>query len=431
MAAKCRKHRGFLPAGATTHVQRTCSHERADLRPHLGRFLQADPFVEDSTTLNRYTYVHNNPLSLTDPSGFFSFGKLFKLAAVVAISVYTGGLAAGQFAFFGSTLAGGQAFAAAVVGGALAGGIATGSVEGALWGAFSGAVFFGIGQGFDQLAGAKGTGVFGTGLRKSQFALQSVSHGLAGGTIAEMQGGKFGHGFLSAGISKAATPGVAANVEGTFQQGFVLAIVGGTTSEISGGKFANGAVTAAMSFSFGQLAQRGSNGSGRSDLLSLSDEELDALIESRTDFGFDPATAIAFQPPSLPQGFVNFAAGLGDGLLFGFGDELRGALNIDGGVNRDSSAYFAGEVTSYTAGGARIAYAGAAKVGARLAPSGAAASAFRNRLKVIFRFGLFRNVRTGTYVAPSDALLRAQAGRTDRYLNAYGAGIVGGGAFGD
>ncbi|MCA1778389.1 MAG: FG-GAP-like repeat-containing protein [Xanthomonadaceae bacterium] len=45
---------------------------------HLGRFLQADPFVEDSTTLNRYTYVHNNPLALTDPSGFFSFGGFAK-----------------------------------------------------------------------------------------------------------------------------------------------------------------------------------------------------------------------------------------------------------------------------------------------------------------------------------------------------------------
>ena len=108
----------------------------------LGRFLQADPFVEDSTTLNRYTYVHNNPLSLTDPSGFFSFKKFFKLAAVVAISVYTGGLAnaalaAGNFA---------QGLTYAVLGGALAGGIAAGSIEGALWGAFSGAVFFGIGQ---------------------------------------------------------------------------------------------------------------------------------------------------------------------------------------------------------------------------------------------------------------------------------------------
>lgn len=260
--------------------------------------------------------------------------------------------------------------------------------------------------------------------------MQSVSQGVAGGTLSTLQGGKFGHGFLSAGVGFAGGSGIG-QIGNRFIRTMATAALGGTVSKVTGGKFANGAVTAAMSFSFGQLGRRGASGTGQTDLLSMSDDELDALIESRTDFGFDPETAIAFQPPSLPQGFVDFAAGLGDGLLLGFGDELRGALNIDGGVNRDSGAYFAGEVTSYTAGGARIAYAGAAKVGARLAPSGAAASAFRNRLKVAFRFGLFRNFRTGTYVAPSDALLRAQAGQTNRYLNAYGAGIVVGGASGN
>ncbi|HWA73369.1 MAG TPA: RHS repeat-associated core domain-containing protein [Polyangiaceae bacterium] len=41
--------------------------------PRLGRFVTADPFVMnpfDTAGLNRYSYVRNNPLSLTDPSGF-------------------------------------------------------------------------------------------------------------------------------------------------------------------------------------------------------------------------------------------------------------------------------------------------------------------------------------------------------------------------
>ena len=41
--------------------------------PTLGRFLSADPFVqfpETTQSFNRYTYVNNNPLSYTDPSGF-------------------------------------------------------------------------------------------------------------------------------------------------------------------------------------------------------------------------------------------------------------------------------------------------------------------------------------------------------------------------
>ncbi len=45
----------------------------------LGRFLSADPYVQDGTdlqSLNRYSYVANNPLSAWDPSGFF-LRKLF------------------------------------------------------------------------------------------------------------------------------------------------------------------------------------------------------------------------------------------------------------------------------------------------------------------------------------------------------------------
>ncbi|MBK7728318.1 MAG: RHS repeat-associated core domain-containing protein [Gammaproteobacteria bacterium] len=44
----------------------------------IGRFLSADPFVQDITNLqglNRYS-CENNPLSYTDPSGFF-LKKLF------------------------------------------------------------------------------------------------------------------------------------------------------------------------------------------------------------------------------------------------------------------------------------------------------------------------------------------------------------------
>ena len=42
--------------------------------PELGRFISADPhvqFVKDSQSYNRYSYVQNNPLKYTDPSGYF------------------------------------------------------------------------------------------------------------------------------------------------------------------------------------------------------------------------------------------------------------------------------------------------------------------------------------------------------------------------
>ncbi len=41
--------------------------------PELGRFISADPFVQapyHSQSLNRYSYVWNNPMTLVDPSGF-------------------------------------------------------------------------------------------------------------------------------------------------------------------------------------------------------------------------------------------------------------------------------------------------------------------------------------------------------------------------
>ncbi|MCO7224051.1 RHS repeat-associated core domain-containing protein [Pleionea sp. CnH1-48] len=42
--------------------------------PRLGRFLSADPFIqvaENMQNFNRYSYVLNNPLNATDPSGYF------------------------------------------------------------------------------------------------------------------------------------------------------------------------------------------------------------------------------------------------------------------------------------------------------------------------------------------------------------------------
>jgi len=59
--------------------------------PKLGRFLQADPIVQapkNSQNLNRYSYVLNNPLSYTDPSGYFIKELGFFVAAIVRV-IYT------------------------------------------------------------------------------------------------------------------------------------------------------------------------------------------------------------------------------------------------------------------------------------------------------------------------------------------------------
>ena len=201
--------------------------------PTLGRFLQADPNIQaplNSQNYNRYSYVLNNPMSYTDPSGYFfkSLKKLVKkywrTALAIVATVYLGPAAS---AYFGSTIAGGA------VAGFVAGGIATGSLRGALVGAFSGAMFGAL-HGLDP------------------GALKVAGHGLAGGVSSLLNGGKFGHGFLSAGLTQAM-----GNVKGLFTnapQGMArignaikAAIIGGTISKVTGGKFSNGAMTGAFS----------------------------------------------------------------------------------------------------------------------------------------------------------------------------------------
>ncbi len=75
-----------------------------------------------------------------------------------------------------------------------------------------------------------------------------------------------------------------------------------------------------------------------------------------------------FDWPSLPQGVVDFSAGMGDVLLFGQGQRLRDLTGVDGGVNRCSDSYdygewagIAGSVATGVVGGIRA--AGARGVG--------------------------------------------------------------------
>ena len=67
--------------------------------PVLGRFVQADSMFPGGTDLqqfNRYTYVSNNPLVYTDPTGHWGAQQqgYLRTAAAIAISVYTAGAVA-------------------------------------------------------------------------------------------------------------------------------------------------------------------------------------------------------------------------------------------------------------------------------------------------------------------------------------------------
>ena len=69
---------GITPRGYTFHTNLESSsliHMNGRVADSLtGRFLSPDPYVphpEVTQSFNRYSYVRNNPLSLTDPSGFW------------------------------------------------------------------------------------------------------------------------------------------------------------------------------------------------------------------------------------------------------------------------------------------------------------------------------------------------------------------------
>ncbi|MGD9585084.1 MAG: RHS repeat-associated core domain-containing protein, partial [Lysobacterales bacterium] len=259
--------------------------------PVLGRFIQADSIVQDPfdpQSLNRYAYVLNNPLSATDPSGNISFKNALKLGVAIGIAVYSGGTA--SHLLLTGAINGFQAVAIVAVGGALSGAVSGGGFKGALRGAFTAAVFFGVGQGASALEGA--TGKFGAAAFANNGLGRAALHGIAGGALAELQGGNFGHGFLTAGVGKAVTSRVALTGN-DLADGAIAALVGGTLSEASGDSFTNGALTGAMQFAFNQLVDKGSR-TGRFNRARRALRELQSTLDRTNPFSSEQEAAEAF-----------------------------------------------------------------------------------------------------------------------------------------
>jgi len=108
--------------------------------PVLGRFLSPDPFVQApdmSQNFNRYSYVLNNPLKYTDPSGeWFGIDDLLIAAASFVFNYTSYGFSTGNWGWK-AVGAGGMG---AVTGwlGYNTGGLATGKITGTTWGTVGG-----------------------------------------------------------------------------------------------------------------------------------------------------------------------------------------------------------------------------------------------------------------------------------------------------
>ncbi len=265
--------------------------------PEIGRFLSPDPFVQDESdpqSLNRYSYVLNNPLSATDPSGFISLrsigksisrglGSLAKglanpghtlvgqvqrlgkwvgnpqnlrLVASIAVAVvaaYLAPYAAGQIASTWGSWAAGAAISGA--GGYASGYIASdGNLDYARRSALTSMAFFCIGQYYQ-----------GVKLTTTDKVVKAIAHGVVGGASSAANGGSFESGFAANLVSEAITLGhgydAAADAIGVSADSAVYsavssAIVGGTTAELTGGRFEDAALSSALGALFNDRLHR-------------------------------------------------------------------------------------------------------------------------------------------------------------------------------
>ena len=224
----------------------------------LGRFLQADPFVQapkNSQSYNRYAYVLNNPMSYTDPSGYFFLGLAKKLVRSVLKLIP---MKVGNFLIsLGSKFCGPWAPACAAAGTYefyRAHGVSrTGALKAA---AVAGASAYAFKQIGDHYRAKFNVDSF-VDATASQQAEWVFSHSLTGGVLGVAQGGNFGSGFVSAGITKYSGSYIDAEFGGETLPEIATGtaasmVVGGTISELTGGKFSNGAKTAAFQYLFNQ-----------------------------------------------------------------------------------------------------------------------------------------------------------------------------------
>ena len=241
----------------------------------IGRFLQADIIIDGANNTqgyNRYSYVHNNPLNAIDASGYNAFKEFFDditgisesslLNGVVQVAgcaaANTVGLCPAFLGVYNASLAYGmtESLGAAFQSGVIAG--------------VSAAAFSAIGEYFQGLEnsnnffyGSLGRAAGMSGGRLSNFVAANggltvgqvvgkvLAHAAVGGVTASLQGGEFGHGFISAGFSKGAMTLAGFNygditTKSVVERTITAAMIGGTASKVSGGKFANGAITAAF-----------------------------------------------------------------------------------------------------------------------------------------------------------------------------------------
>jgi hypothetical protein len=224
-----------------------------------------------------------------------------------------------------------------------------------------------------------------------------AAHAALGCGMAAAAGGSCRAGGMAAGFS--ALAGHIPGISGTKLVGRML--IGGVASKLGGGEFANGALSAAFEYLYNNCS---------ADMKSCFSK---------------------YELPEIPAGVANAVVGFGDAVGLGIPRMIRNAYDIQGDIDTNSAAYRGGEAAALLAGGARLAYAGAAK-GIKYMTNPAAleieqalfAFTTRNSLKVVFRGGLSTEYRIYEFGVVAQAKtfgeILVSAGKTNIPANTLG-----------
>lgn len=334
--------------------------------PVIGRMMSVDPIFQAPTntqSVNPYSYVMNNPLSLVDPSGYCGTGTddgASQCQTDGADSPTKDRLYKGHND--------------------------TGTM--------------------DHLGGEK-LAHFDKALGNANAALKAV----------------FGDGahvaFDARGSAVAAVNGNGAQVQQKID--IALSDQGKSAADKGGQSSAGDIATSGTAGSFDALQRISGMSAAQIDASFAGGDPADMVADNS-----GPSHPLGYYLPSIPEPVADFAVGLADGASFNIGRYLRNEYGIGTDqVDEHGGAYAAGSWSSLLLGVGRLGYAGAAKGVSILARTGEEASAIRTSMRYWGKLGMGAELRAPNLAKyTTDEALRAAAGRTNPLVNAYGAGMT-------